>query len=571
MNLMMDYKDPWKWTVEDVITNFCCPGPFWSDAGCSAPPDAEGLKAAVLTNHISGPTLLDHVDMHVLKDDFGIRALGDRAEVLHAIERLRNSSSDYVVHRANIQVRDNRVKAHASGLSPGFTPALVTPQSRIYPSIENHLPRFFPQPVPSTIMSENSVNLRPGETMVDDGHRKRRKLNPIQLRPVSSEVTSAPDKSYLGRRKVKLDDIFYDTHSKKQNESESDDEFSLDRGHGRPLGQCKFVQGRIRHLLQTDPNKVNGKAVIYPYPERLVKEENSRSATVISMVDGKATAMKKNALFIDSTLTAYDNDIEQDTSWNHLAKWSKLEGDEILPLYNDSGSENDYDASLLDEIELEATENESAPKSRYLARGEVDEVVDQAVQNFRSHWQEEKLPQREGRAYALWRQGHGRQGHSMLQAIRKKLGELQTRLDKLKRHISDEQWMSHKALQKQCQVLEPTVDGIAESEWEMQVLIGPPPPRSATARRTKLKQAQHVYSDQSGDLVESIDSASESADDFIDSDVGMGDMAIGQDEVMEDNHILKIDDNRSRRCVTTVNHSMNTTPRLTSPQIIVIR
>lgn len=115
-----DYDDPFDWTIEDVVEQFCRnPRPAWSP---DKPPkyleSADALEKALRDNDVDGETLLD-IDDQTLKSDLGITSFGQRRAILRAIQFLRSSSRK--TERAGFQA--DAIARHIS-----TTGAFATPQ-----------------------------------------------------------------------------------------------------------------------------------------------------------------------------------------------------------------------------------------------------------------------------------------------------------------------------------------------------------------------------------------------------------------------------------------------------------
>lgn len=502
--------DPWTWTVDDVAINFCRGGTWTSGVG-SSHQDALKLEQIFRDNLIDGATLLDQINGQALKDEFDVKAFGTRAAIVRAIERLRDSSPGYVDHRASIEVVQRRIRAKASEASPAATPVHGTPQLPILSSVEtNHTPapserlRLTP---PST--DDNISPLAAAHQVTADG-RKRRRIQPTTLTttPISRQTF---DHTFLGRTKSRLDDVFYG----KDNDSSDSEDIDVVPANVPP-GQRVFVKQRIQHLLRSRPAfESNSRAVLLPYPDRLVKGGNPRSATVFTASNGTASAVKRNALFLNTSLEEQPESEEQNTDWDFLAKWAKdAEHDEVLPLYAESGPENDYDDSLLDEMERDQAEETTT--SQYLSQDEVQAIMDEAVQSFRNIWLDDKLPRREHHAYKIWQSARGRKSVAVTDGIKRRLDHKEMRLQALVRELSGQQWRSRTQLWKQRGSLEATVFDIEEAKWQLTIIGGPAPPRMARTYARRNDTATRADDDESGDLIES--SSSESEDDFMEVD-----------------------------------------------------
>ena len=99
---MADDNDPLDWTVDQVVAFLCHSPATWSDP--SLRPDPVFFEHILRENLVTGMVLLNDVDKEVLRDDLGLRALGNRSAALTVIHHLRKLSEKYQgANSANIQ------------------------------------------------------------------------------------------------------------------------------------------------------------------------------------------------------------------------------------------------------------------------------------------------------------------------------------------------------------------------------------------------------------------------------------------------------------------------------------
>lgn len=97
-------KDPWGWTIEQAVTWFCDETfPFRTVKNSEALPDASLLAQKLREHCIEGASLLTEINHVSLRDEFGLRVLGQRGNILREINQLRKRSqeySDYIQNQA---------------------------------------------------------------------------------------------------------------------------------------------------------------------------------------------------------------------------------------------------------------------------------------------------------------------------------------------------------------------------------------------------------------------------------------------------------------------------------------
>ena len=89
-------QDPNDWSIDRVIQEVCLnPRPVWfQDTNSSRIPDAAALEQVLRDNHVDGDVLLS-IDMQILREDLGIKSLGQRRAILKTIDHLRGQSQKY--------------------------------------------------------------------------------------------------------------------------------------------------------------------------------------------------------------------------------------------------------------------------------------------------------------------------------------------------------------------------------------------------------------------------------------------------------------------------------------------
>lgn len=83
-------EDPWNWTVNDVVDEFCKTRGLWAvDRPHATLPDPVNFERLLRKNEVDGSTLLLQINAEELKTDLEIKTLGQRSAVLWAIQQLR--------------------------------------------------------------------------------------------------------------------------------------------------------------------------------------------------------------------------------------------------------------------------------------------------------------------------------------------------------------------------------------------------------------------------------------------------------------------------------------------------
>lgn len=102
--------DPIDWTLDEVVEFLCNPERApWASSLNTPRPDPVTLEDSLRENLVSGEVLLNDVDSSILKEDFGIKALGHRSSVIRAIKWLQERSDKYKVSRQGHFLQDQSV------------------------------------------------------------------------------------------------------------------------------------------------------------------------------------------------------------------------------------------------------------------------------------------------------------------------------------------------------------------------------------------------------------------------------------------------------------------------------
>ncbi|SZF01371.1 unnamed protein product [Blumeria hordei] len=90
-------EDPWDWDVDRVVQELCTTNRSWQPQSLAMPSisDPKSLERILREQEVTGCVILEDIDMNVLKEDFGIKALGRRSFIMSAIAQLRKKSLKY--------------------------------------------------------------------------------------------------------------------------------------------------------------------------------------------------------------------------------------------------------------------------------------------------------------------------------------------------------------------------------------------------------------------------------------------------------------------------------------------
>ncbi|KAG8532218.1 uncharacterized protein KY384_003859 [Bacidia gigantensis] len=114
-------RDPWYWSVEDVVLALCNPYSRLRQTNHSTSfPDEAQLAAKLRELDVTGLALLQEIDSTCLREEFGIRSFGHIASIKHLISTLRRESVKYQEEGIR-NSSSNFSRPHAS-VQPDMTP-----------------------------------------------------------------------------------------------------------------------------------------------------------------------------------------------------------------------------------------------------------------------------------------------------------------------------------------------------------------------------------------------------------------------------------------------------------------
>ncbi|TID19514.1 hypothetical protein E2P81_ATG06681 [Venturia nashicola] len=255
-------SDPWDWTVDEVIQEFCNARTIWRVGHPNARlPDPVLFERLLRENDVEGSTLLTDLGPGELKDDFGIKSLGQRSVLMWGIGQLRSRSEKYLANQQSSARLQQVIKSESQPPTPfrsfsatpghSFSPGLAT----IKDSPISLSARREEEPAASgsesaqPVVTNNAKGTRELQTGLNESFKrqgspsherpengKKRRLNlapPVPLPKVSTPATqSQPSSStttslielpkrtrlssiksetlsYLGPSKLTPDDIFF--------------------------------------------------------------------------------------------------------------------------------------------------------------------------------------------------------------------------------------------------------------------------------------------------------------------------------------------------------------------------
>ncbi|KAI4180743.1 MAG: hypothetical protein LQ346_006923 [Caloplaca aetnensis] len=403
-----------------------------------------------------------------------------------------------------------------------------------------------------------------------------------------------PDDAYLGTKAFHVEDLFYervDSSSKLANHLVGR---TVLKDEKQPFnfavtsipasnGQRLYVNSRIQHFLRQRPQQFcrgpKKRYGIIPYPDMLGLKHQSLSMTIFDTTPHDVIALRKDragwlpANSIQSLgrgrgLADTDDDVhrlpaplenDNGADWDFLEKWHHApEHDHVLPGYGESGSEGEYDLELWRLIEQENGGKLPRPlgNSRQMRKVREDDVLDaieKAIQRIIEDWSVKRLPKLQRTAWILWSKSR-RNGskHVQVSSLTHDVEHLNIRLDKLRKEIAKEKWLSVKQVSRQCESMRRTVWELQDSRWKISTLelrIRPQKPQNMPKVKPEKPDGPIPSGDEQGIEVDSSAGETSAGDDLdgfivddedatsVEDDVHTADMANGS-QIHDDGDLM---------------------------------
>ena len=557
--------DPWYWSIEELATNlFRDDGPFQEIRDRRAWPDPIAFTNQLRIQEIPGVIFLTDVDRTVLREDFGLRTAGKVGAVLHVIASLRRRSLKYQAERVQ---------------PPRFE--VSNPKYQGTVSADHQ----FTSRLPSAAISQHSTlgPLRKRKASSPLGE-ERQNLEGYPPTPQSREVDlEFPTASAIIRTAQLNNGTELDNLSKDLNIPGLD----YSNGHTDEAARPSY-SGEANNLRKVE--EMAHHPIYYVFDETGKKHKrlllvNQGQAPEPYSLRGlgspvAATALEPIANHPDNTNTSRFRDVEtgalfssrnKTTDFTSLEKWHhSADSEEVLPVYSDSGSENDDESKEWLEIEKkngvrkETTQNRPGSSKRsYLRKVEIAQIIEDAITEVAEAWKSRQVSSADRKAWRLWTQSRRNSTwESDIKALALKVESVNKRIAKQKETCLEASWSSASELRRVCKAMQPSIHDREEWTWQISVLeleSAPPKPLLFQGKKSlslKLNTAKQPAKDtidvvDNDSLEGALITGESDADDFID-DEGSGEPGHvdyaedGDDEMDAVDMIDSLSHNRTR-------------------------
>ncbi|KAL8926734.1 MAG: hypothetical protein Q9208_002808 [Pyrenodesmia sp. 3 TL-2023] len=329
---------------------------------------------------------------------------------------------------------------------------------------------------------------------------------------LQTSASREPDNAYLGTKALLVEDLFYERIQSSTKLANSLAERTILKDDEDPFnfvitripvsnGQRLYVNSRIQHYLRQRPEQfyrgTKKRSGIIPYPDMLGLKHQSLSITIFDTTPDAVIATREDRAgwlpsssmkLLRSNRGLDDTDIdvhrlpvplEEDNGadWDFLEKWHHAPGhDHVLPVYGESGSEGEYDPETWRLIEQEKGSKLPRPlgRSRQMKTVSDDDVldaIDKAVQRMIDDWKQKRLPSLQRTAWILWSKSRrDASKRAQIFSLTFDVEHLNIRLDKLRKEIAKEKWLSVERVSKQCESMRRTIWELEDSKWKISML-----------------------------------------------------------------------------------------------------
>ncbi|KAI9837452.1 MAG: hypothetical protein M1819_007100 [Sarea resinae] len=404
------------------------------------------------------------------------------------------------------------------------------PKRRIVPTLISNYP------YEKTLTSVESTS--ESETFLDEYISSHNAEGPTSTQ-LTKQNASAPAKQakgerhgrgYLGIKGYSLDDIFYSSSAvepESKMDYEDEENFAFNQPMPISAGRRLYVDKVMRHYLQNSHGFLfqrggQNMVAVKPYDVRLLKKHRVQSFTLFGYSNHRVQVTREQVPdwpeIENLEAQIYEKRFEKsiprmgysrkipykaDSSRNHdpFEQGSTRYFDYLLekydpaderrePIFNESGSEDDYDLDTWREIEAERGEQPRQLRKStkpILTQEVVEAAIDEMIELTVQKWKEKRLPRLDGKAWLLWKnlKRVGNQ-QDLIQESKDHVERITAGpLQKMRLEILKEHWTSVADVRRQSRILEQSVINREELLWKISVLEADCPPKRWEPKKTK--------------------------------------------------------------------------------------
>ncbi|KAJ1335079.1 transcriptional regulator ATRX [Microdochium nivale] len=474
-------NDPWDWTIDRVVQEFCTPNRTWKPVKEPVRlPDSVQLEKSLREHEVDGYVLLD-AESKELCSELSIKVIHHKVTFTNAINQLRRKSPGYKSAQRQKENDEQEAEQQTSQSSessatnggPQRGPDDVyraNAKRRLRAMIENSALADVSEPAHSiTLATAQETFADPNQTacvtqipVSGSPAKKKRRVAP-QL--ISTEVNS----TNINKPIPTAADVVTGYRS-----AEASQPFKPMTAH-----PYLYSKGVSRLDFRDGDFSLKGDAI----------QETEDGWSFLRRMPAPAGTQRQALLIVQNRLAS------RQTTKRHRLRPDTVEGaddpglEKVLPIYGQSDDEDEYDDDTWAEIQKEAEEKK--PPASKLSPAEVEAVIDASIQTLSDTWRERKLPRLERTAYAIWKRSRGAGLRRSTQELQKSFVHLETRLGSMKKQFMVTDWRSKADLGAMIGTLEATVNDRETARWTLGIVHSPTAPAKPT-RQAQLRKSKAV-------------------------------------------------------------------------------
>jgi hypothetical protein len=432
----------------------------------------------------------------------------------------RNSTGDVRLETVTRTPRSISSRFRAERLSSGLEPSFMSPTpmatqipmtpatqgTRVTPTPSLPTPSSFPQDAPASSLYTQTMDFGDdgNENGFGEPYTTWEENDATEPQPVTQGSPARRRKRrkllhYFGTKELCAIDVMMppitpsNDHKddEKQNRTEEKSEDMFVHAPSIALGERQYVQHLMRKM-QLNPDQTffpwNGleRVVWKLHPEELVKKHQQMQALVIDVTSelkvkvsrgvvdelGLPSALSAKRDDVSNNLLGPGDDLEYDLELLQT-KWQNAPGDVLLPVFNESDSEDGgYDEATLRDVD----EGANGPISRAISSDVVLQTIEAEILRMEDYWRSKTFPHLVLKSYAVYSK-HKRWNTKKL-VVRNygnELLQIDKRLEKYRQEYVEMKWRSVQEVKAHCGNLEESVARRCELRWLVELLLGPMP------------------------------------------------------------------------------------------------
>lgn len=264
---MLRLDDPWFWGVDKVVETLCsAAGPFLTrfltDIDPITIPDLSHLEKELRKHKISGLVMLTELTQPVLRDEFGIAAMGQRTVIIHMIMDLRRQSDKYVEY-----LKETKMMYGIGRRSESMSSSVASPsqtQSDSFTFAENSPASNVPlgrAPHPASGLSNENLPISPAPS-VQASYKSPTSLkgeDDMLGQPLEQATPTTEHEIQLFDARI---DTTLDKSATPQGERKNRSNATKDRAHHNPIKDDTRINTREDMIFPYDSDRKNETFII---------------------------------------------------------------------------------------------------------------------------------------------------------------------------------------------------------------------------------------------------------------------------------------------------------------------